>query len=412
MDYSSGSTETTQSPASRLQRFAGTRLRRALSGLTHSRLRIELPGGYRFCCGPRDAERRADWTIRQWNALMRIANSGALGFAEGYVNGEWDTSDIQALLHAFAIELDGLDAARARRGPSRLFGRIQHWLNANTRRGSRRNIAFHYDLGNAFYERWLDPTMTYSSALFETGTETLEEAQRLKYRRICQQLGLKSGDRVLEIGCGWGGFAETAIREFGCHVTGLTLSQEQFDYAVARLENAGLSANADIRLQDYRDVSETFDAIASIEMFEAVGEENWQTYFDQVAHCLKPGGRASLQIITIHEDHFGHYRRSVDFIQKYVFPGGVLPPPSRLASDAEKAGLDQVDVRMFGDSYARTLAEWHDAYKAAWPQIEPLGFDARFDRIWRYYLAYCEAGFAAGRIDVGQFAYQRRADQS
>jgi cyclopropane-fatty-acyl-phospholipid synthase len=410
MDYSTRSADTIESRASRLQRYAGAKLRQALSDLTESRLRIELPGGYRFECGPADADHRADWTIRKWNALLRIASSGALGFSEGYIHGEWETSDLQALLLALAGELDDIEAARAGRGPSRILARIQHWLNANTKRGSRRNISFHYDLGNSFYEQWLDPSMTYSSAIFEGRDDTLAQAQARKYRRICEQLQLKPGDRVLEIGCGWGGFAEVAIRDFGCHVTGLTLSQEQHDYAVARLEKAGLADNADVRLQDYRDVTEQFDAIASIEMFEAVGEENWATYFDQVAACLKPGGRAALQIITIREDLFEHYRNSVDFIQKYVFPGGILPPPSRLDDEARRVGLDPVDTTMFAASYARTLAAWHEAYRAAWPEIRPLGFDEKFDRIWRFYLAYCEAGFTTGRIDVGQFTYGKPAD--
>jgi len=409
MDYSTQSAETIESRASRLQRYAQAKLRGALSDLTHSRLRIELPGGYRFECGPADAAHRADWSIRKWNALLRIASSGALGFSEGYIHGEWDTPDLQALLLALAGELDDIEAARAGRGPSRIVAKIQHWMNANTKRGSRRNISFHYDLGNSFYERWLDGSMTYSSGIFETPGDTLAEAQARKYRRICEQLALKPGDRVLEIGCGWGGFAEIAIREFGCHVTGLTLSQEQHDYAVKRLEKAGLADKADIRMQDYRDEREQFDAIASIEMFEAVGEENWPVYFEQVAACLKPGGRASLQIITIREDLFEHYRKSVDFIQKYVFPGGILPPPSRLGEEAERVGLEAADTAMFGTSYARTLAAWHDAYREAWPDIRTLGFDARFDRIWRFYLAYCEAGFTTGRIDVGQFTYRKPA---
>ncbi len=407
MSYQTGGTTSIPSTPSRLQRFAGDRLRAALADLTQSRLRITLPGGYRFDCGPRDAELRADWTIHKWNALLRIASSGTLGFAEGFINAEWDTSDLRTLLTALAHELDEIEAAKGSRGPSRLVARVQHWLNANTRKGSKRNIAFHYDLGNEFYARWLDPSMTYSSALFEAPGEALDAAQTRKYRRICDQLGLKPGDRVLEIGCGWGGFAEIAIRDYGCHVTGLTLSQEQHDYAITRLERAGLADKADIRLQDYRDVDETFDAIASIEMFEAVGEAHWSIYFDQLMACLKPGGRASLQVITIREDLFDQYYNSVDFIQKYVFPGGILPPPSRLESEARRAGLDPVGVHMFGKSYARTLEAWHKQYADAWPQIAPLGFDARFDRIWRFYLAYCEAGFDTGRTDVGQFTYQK-----
>ncbi|WP_203291336.1 SAM-dependent methyltransferase [Maricaulis parjimensis] len=407
MDYQTGSPASLPNAPSRLQRFAGERLRSALADLTESRLRITLPGGYRFECGPRSAQVRADWTIHKWNALLRIASSGTLGFVEGFINAEWETNDLRGLLKALSHELDDIEAAQGKRGPSRLLGRFQHWRNANTRKGSRRNIAFHYDLGNAFYSQWLDESMTYSSALYDTQQDALEEAQTRKYRRICESLQLKPGDHVLEIGCGWGGFAEIAIRDFGCRVTGLTLSQEQHDYAIARLDAAGLGDKADIRLQDYRDVEESFDAIASIEMFEAVGEAHWSIYFDQLMTCLKPGGRASLQVITIREDLFAQYYHSVDFIQKYVFPGGILPPPSRLDSEARRAGLVPVDTHMFGKSYARTLEAWHARYSAAWPAIKPLGFDDRFDRIWRLYLAYCEAGFDTGRIDVGQFTYEK-----
>lgn len=407
MTYQSGGTTSIQTTPSRLQRFAGDRLRSALASLTQSHLRITLPGGYRIECGPRDAELRADWTIHKWNALLRIASSGALGFAEGFIHAEWDTKDLRTLLTALAHELDDIDAATSNRGPSRILGRVQHWMNANTRKGSRRNIAFHYDLGNEFYAQWLDRSMTYSSGIFDQADDALDAAQTRKYRRICENLGLKPGDHVLEIGCGWGGFAEIAIREYGCRVTGLTLSQEQHDFAVERLRRAGLADQADIRLQDYRDVREEFDAIASIEMFEAVGEAHWSIYFDQLMACLKPGGRASLQVITIREDIFDQYYRSVDFIQKYVFPGGILPPPSRLEAEARRAGLTPAGVHMFGKSYARTLEAWHARYARAWPTIEPLGFDNRFDRTWRFYLAYCEAGFDTGRIDVGQFTYQK-----
>ncbi|WP_291844258.1 cyclopropane-fatty-acyl-phospholipid synthase family protein [Maricaulis sp.] len=407
MDAYSNNSGADSARPSRLQAFAARRITQALDGLTSCRLRVELPGGYHFSVGPEQAELSADWTIHKWNALLRIAASGALGFSEGFVHGEWDTSNLPALLTALARELDKVSAAQGRGGPSRLLARIQHWMNANTRQGSRRNIAFHYDLGNDFYRQWLDESMTYSSAIFASDDESLADAQARKYRRICDSLNLKPGDRVLEVGCGWGGFAEVAIREYGCHVTGLTLSREQLDFANARLEKAGLSDKADLRLQDYRDVSERFDAIASIEMFEAVGEAHWPIYFQQLHHCLKPGGRAALQIITIRESDFANYRVSADFIQKYVFPGGMLPPVPLLAELAQEAGLLPEGEVMFADSYARTLSAWHRAYRASWPDIEPMGFDARFDRIWRYYLAYCEAGFRTGRIDVGQFCYSK-----
>lgn len=405
MDAYNDHSATCATRPSRLQAFAARRISRALSGLTAFRLRVELPGGYAFHVGPETAAAQADWTIQRWNALLRVAASGVLGFSEGYVNDEWRTNDLPGLLTALARELDSNASISSKNGPSRLMARLQHWLNANTRRGSRRNIAFHYDLGNDFYRHWLDESMTYSAALFEADDDRLADAQARKYRKICTSLDLKPGDHVLEIGCGWGGFAEVAASEFGCRVTGLTLSVEQLDYARARMERAGIADRVDLRLQDYRDVTETFDAIASIEMFEAVGEAHWPTYFEQLNHCLKPGGRAALQVITIRESDFANYRVSADFIQKYVFPGGMLPPVSMLSELAGGAGLTELGATMFGSGYAQTLAHWHRAYRASWPDIEASGFDAKFDRIWRFYLAYCEAGFRTGRIDVGQFVY-------
>ncbi|MHA6287667.1 class I SAM-dependent methyltransferase [Maricaulis sp. CAU 1757] len=389
-----------------LERLAARYIRAALAHVETLRIDITLPRGHRFVCGPSDAPRMVDWQILKWNGLLRIASSGVLGFAEGFLNEEWETSDLRTLLGALATELDTVKPPSRAWAPSRIVAQLQHWLNANTKRGSRRNIAFHYDLGNDFYRQWLDPSMTYSSAVFAGEQESLADAQARKYRQLCERLELKPGDRVLEIGCGWGGFAEIAIREFGCHVTGLTLSREQLAFARERLGKAGLADHADLRLQDYRDVDEQFDAIASIEMFEAVGQAHWPVYFDQLKTCLKPGGRAGLQIITIREDVFEEYRRRVDFIQKYVFPGGMLPTVEGLGKLAENAGLASRGHDMFGHSYARTLERWHHAYRAAWPRIRELGFDDRFDRIWRYYLAYCEAGFDAGRIDVGQFMYE------
>jgi len=407
MDACDNQTATGATRPSRLQALAKSRISQALAGLTAFRLRVELPGGYAFHVGPETAVARADWTVRRWNALLRISASGVLGFSEGYVNDEWRTSDLPAFLTALARELDSNASLSGKNGPSRLLARFQHWLNANTRRGSRRNISFHYDLGNAFYRHWLDESMTYAAAMFEREDERLADAQARKYRRICASLDLKRGDRVLEIGCGWGGFAEVAAREFGCHVTGLTLSTAQLEYAKARIEAAGIADRVDLRLQDYRDVTEEFDAIASIEMFEAVGEAHWPTYFEQLNHCLKPGGGAALQVITIREADFDEYRGSADFIQKYVFPGGMLPPASRLSALANNAGLIEIGATMFGSGYAQTLAHWHRAYRASWPDIEASGFDAKFDRIWRFYLAYCEAGFRTGRIDVGQFVYRK-----
>jgi len=289
----------------------------------------------------------------------------------------------------------------------RWLGWIGHALRANTRRGSRRNIAAHYDLGNAFYRLWLDRSMSYSAALFASPEETLESAQRRKYQRIAERAGITRGMRVLEVGCGWGGFLEFAARELGCHVTGITLSAAQHRFATERMAKAGLADKVDVRLQDYRDCAGRFDAVVSIEMFEAIGERNWPGYFARLADWLAPGGRAALQIITIAEPHFAAYRRAADFIQRYIFPGGMLPPESAVVRHAEAAGFSVPAIDRFGADYARTVRDWREAFLQRWPEIERLGFDARFKRMWEYYLDYCIAGFDHGRIDVAHFTLLR-----
>jgi cyclopropane-fatty-acyl-phospholipid synthase len=276
-------------------------------------------------------------------------------------------------------------------------------LRANTRAAAAANVAFRYDLGNSFYAAWLDRTMTYSSALFTRPDLSLCDAQREKYRRIAEILQIGPSDRVLEIGCGWGGFAEYAAREIGCHVTGSTLSREQADYARERLRREGLDKRTDIRLQDYRDVGGTYEKIVSIEMFEAVGEEYWPLFFEMLRERLAPGGLAALQSITIADASFHAYRRRIDFIQRYIFPGGMLPSPTALASAIDKAGLKLRDSYFFGASYATTLAHWNARFQRGWHDIAQLGFDERFRRMWTYYLAGSEACFRLGRIDVGQF---------
>ncbi|WP_345900863.1 cyclopropane-fatty-acyl-phospholipid synthase family protein, partial [Martelella sp. UBA3392] len=280
---------------------------------------------------------------------------------------------------------------------------LRHKLRRNSKSGSRRNIAFHYDLGNAFYKLWLDETMTYSSALYEGRDRSLSEAQTAKYDRIIARLQIGPEDRVLEIGCGWGGFAEHAAARTGCHVTGLTLSKEQAKYARERLAASGLSDRTDIRLEDYRDCKGTFDKIVSIEMFEAVGEENWPVFFKTVNERLTPGGTAVIQSIAIEHHRLDDYRRNPDFIQAYIFPGGMLPSIETFKKGAGSAGLAVKDLFSFGKDYARTLLEWERRFLAEWDAIRPLGFDDRFQRMWRYYLNYCATGFDAGRIDVAQF---------
>jgi cyclopropane-fatty-acyl-phospholipid synthase len=332
----------------------------------------------------------------------RVLARGDIGLAEAYLDGQWDSPDITGLLALLARNRDVLAQAIYGSWRPLLAARLRHSFNRNSRAGSKRNIMAHYDLGNDFYRLWLDPSMSYSAAIYrEQDDGSLLAAQHAKYRRILDRLGARAGQRVLEIGCGWGGFAELAVRE-GLELTGLTLSPAQLDWARQRVPQA------DLRLQDYRDTSERFDHLVSIEMFEAVGERWWPAYFATVARALKPGGRAVIQSITLRDDLFAAYRRGTDFIQQYIFPGGMLPSPSAFRRTAERQGLRVTDEFAFGRDYARTLAEWRAAFEAHWPRIAPLGFDETFRRLWRLYLGYCEAGFLAGNIDVVQFELAHR----
>ncbi len=395
-------------PASPRPRLAERIFARWFGRIRAGRLAVEFPSGHRMrFAGDRPGP---DATIRiaRMRLALRMLAAGDVGFAEGYVAGDWDSPDLTAVLALGALNIEALRETLAPSPFARLANRLRHARHANTRKGSRRNIAAHYDLGNAFYGRWLDRTMSYSSALFERPDEPHEAAQRRKYLRIAAALDLQPGDRVLEIGCGWGGFAEIAAAEYGCEVVGLTLSQEQAGYARDRMERAGLADRVEIRLQDYRDVAGQFDKIVSIEMFEAVGEENWPTYFATLDRCLKPGGRAALQVITIADDAFDAYRRNPDFIQLYIFPGGMLPAPWALGRAASASGFRIADSFWFGRSYAESLRRWDRDFRENWPAIRALGFDERFRRMWRYYLAYCEAGFEQGCIDVGQFVIERQ----
>jgi cyclopropane-fatty-acyl-phospholipid synthase len=345
--------------------------------------------------------------IRDYNFVRRALLSGDIGFAEGFMAGEWDTPDLSAVLEAFSLNFDRLAGLASGNPLMRALNAIYHLFHRNSRSGSRRNIHAHYDLGNAFYSRWLDPTMTYSSALYEHPDQALPDAQRAKYAALARTIGLAPDKHVLEIGCGWGGFAEFAAKEVGAKVTGITISQAQYDFARKRLFDQGLSERADIRLVDYRDVEGRFDAVASIEMFEAVGEEYWPAYFGKIREVLAPGGRAGLQIITIRDELFSDYRSRTDFIQRYIFPGGMLPSEARLKEETERAGLEWSDLKRFGQNYADTLAEWGRQFEAAWHEIRKDGFDERFRRLWRFYLSYCEAGFRTERTNVIQLGLSR-----
>ncbi len=333
-----------------------------------------------------------------WKLLTR----GEIGFGESYVEGHWDTPDLPALLEVLLDNEEHLDSGFRGTPWSRLLNRLAHLLRRNHRRNSRRNIAEHYDLGNAFYERWLDTSMTYSAALFaDRDHEPLETAQQRKYTRLLDALEARPGDHILEIGCGWGGFAEAAARR-GLRVTGVTLSREQLDYARRRLAEAGLAERVELRLQDYRDIQGQFDHAVSIEMMEAVGETYWPIYYGALRRLVRPGGRIALQVITISEDIFPVYRRRPDFVQLYVFPGGMLPSPERMEQSARDAGLRPIQSHFFGDDYAETLRRWRRRFHAVAEEIDTLGYDLRFRRLWDYYLAYCETGFKTGSIDLVQ----------
>jgi len=372
-------------------------------------LDITLPDGRIMRMGGREPGPAAAMTVYNYGFAYRLVNGGDIGIAEAYLNRDWDTPDLTQFLYLFCVNHDLIQGMLADKPLVRLVQMIRHWFNRNTRRQAKKNIYAHYDIGNAFYSAWLDSSMTYSSALFEDDTADLTSAQKNKYRRLAEAIDLRPGQKLLEIGCGWGGFAEYVARTFGARVVGLTISREQRDFAQRRIHEAGLAEKVEIRLQDYRDERDQYDRIASIEMIEAVGEQFWPKYFSQIADRLKAGGLAGIQAITIQDSMFQSYRREVDFIQRYVFPGGMLPSPQVLKTLGERFGIPVIRERIFGQDYAKTLATWRNNFRAAWPSLKPLGFDDRFQRLWEYYLAYCEAGFLSGNIDVRQvvFAKQR-----
>ncbi|MEC9369360.1 MAG: cyclopropane-fatty-acyl-phospholipid synthase family protein, partial [Pseudomonadota bacterium] len=347
--------------------------------------------------------------LHSYKVVARSIRRGSLGFAESYLGGEIDCDDLVGLFRFFLRNRRSFSSAGRGLFRVRAADRIAHLRRRNSRAGSRRNIAEHYDLGNSFYRLWLDESMTYSSGYFAAGARSLEEAQAAKYRLLDDMLDLKSGHSVLEVGCGWGGFALQAARDKGAQVSAITLSREQLTHARSLANAAGVSDRCALRLEDYRDVSGTYDRVVSIEMIEAVGEESWPVYFRMLHDRLKPGGAAVIQAITIDDAQFDRYRRKTDFIQRYIFPGGMLPTKAVLAAQGARAGLRLSRATGFGNCYARTLAEWRQRFHANWPCIERLGFDESFRRRWDYYLAYCEAGFAAGCIDVSLFRFEKPA---
>jgi cyclopropane-fatty-acyl-phospholipid synthase len=375
-------------------------VRTLFSRLKTGRLTIVTPGGQRLASTSVHPGPEAVLVLHRWRTLRRLILGGDVAFAEAYLDGDWSSPDIAALVELAASNDEALRQTISGFSPARLINRIRHALRPNTRRGSRRNIVAHYDLGNAFYRLWLDRGMSYSSGLYRTGRETLEEAQTAKQDRILEVLELQGGESVLEIGCGWGGLAER-LAAAGCRVVGLTLSPAQLAHARARIATSGLDGRVELRLQDYREVEGRFDRIVSVEMIEAVGQAYWPAYFRVLRDRLAEGGRAVVQAITIADDRFALYASSPDFIQRYVFPGGMLLSPRIMQEQARGAGLVLRVEELLGPSYARTLREWRGRFLAAWPQIAPQGFDERFRRLWEYYLAYCEGGFRSGATDVG-----------
>ena len=375
--------------------------------MQYGRLDLHLPDGRVFRAEGREPGPVAELHIHHPDVFARLIREGDLGFCDAYLDGDWSSPDLQAFMDLIHADNEGVYDGFPGMGLVRAFEKLRFWLQRNHKSQARRNISHHYDLGNDFYALWLDDTMTYSSALFETGQESTEKAQIAKYASMVDQMGVRPGDHVLEIGCGWGGFAEYAARERGLRVTGLTISAQQYEYARARIARAGLSDRVEVKLQDYRDERGAYDGVASIEMFEAVGEKYWPAYFDSLRACLKPGRNATLQIITVADRRWAVYKRGVDFIQKYIFPGGMLPSPTVLRQQIERAGLAVVGSIEFGASYDLTLRRWHQTFNDRWEKVAALGFDERFRRMWNFYLTSCASTFQSGNCDVTQITVAR-----
>ena len=379
-----------------------------LSRLHYGRLELLGPGGQSFSFPGALPGPDAVIHLQDWEVASDVLRAGQLGFAEAYLQGRWHTPDLPAVLTLAALNRGALAQGIHGRRWSNLVYRLRQLLRANTRAGARRNIHAHYDLGNDFYRRWLDQTMTYSSAAFDgEWSRSLEDAQTTKYERIVRLVNPRPGECILEIGCGWGGFAEYAARTRGCRVHGITVSRKQLPWAQERIRRAGLEHLVTLEFRDYRDVQGSYDHVVSIEMYEAVGERYWRTYFATLARALAPGRSAMIQAITIDERLFERYRTGTDFIQQYIFPGGMLATPARIREEAARAGLEVTQAEPFGADYAETLRRWRHQFTAELPAIHALGYPESFIRMWEFYLAYCEAGFATRCTDVYHFQLSR-----
>lgn len=397
-------------PAASLAGLRAAPLRRVMAGLERGSLEVTTPDGVRVAHRAALPGPEASIVLHRWRALRRLAFGGDIAFADAYGDGDWSSPDLTKVIELAAVNGRTLERRIGGTVLSRIANRLAHLRRANTRAGSARNIVAHYDLGNDFFAAWLDPGMSYSSGIYRHADATLDEAQAAKQDRAIELLDLRGAELVLEIGIGWGGLAGRILAAHDGRLTGVTLSPSQLAWSQDRMARAGLSARADLRLQDYRDVKGRFDRIVSIEMLEAVGEAYWPTYFRTLHDRLAPGGVAVLQVITIAEERYAAYRRGADFIQRHIFPGGMLPTPRILQDLAAASGLQIDHQETFGMSYARTLADWHTRFVHALPDVARCGLDERFQRLWRYYLAYCEGGFRAGAIDVGFYRLRREED--
>lgn len=394
-----GKTRTMDGIGDRKESLAARVLRRMIAQIEFGHIMVVLPSGDRIEHSGAQAGPSATLVLRRWRAIRRLLSHGDLGFAEAYIEGDWSSPDLAAFLELAARNIAVLDRKMSGFWPVRMFNRARHLRHANSKAGSRRNISLHYDLGNDFYQCWLDRSMTYSSALYAHPNQTLEDAQEAKLSRIEKLLDLRGGEDILEIGCGWGALAVRLARA-GARVTAVTLSSEQLALSRQRVEQEALVDRVALELTDYRDIEGSYDRIVSIEMLEAVGEAYWPIYFKTLHDRLNVGGIAVLQVITINEARFEAYRGSADFIQRHIFPGGMLPTKAIIIEQGAQAGLKLVSTQSFGQSYAATLAEWRKRFLASWPSITEMGFPERFRRLWDYYLCYCEAGFRAATIDV------------
>ena len=380
-----------------------------ISRMQRGRLDFRLPDGRIFRAEGKKPGPAVMIEVHNTDLFARLIRDGDLGFCDAYLDGWWSTPDLMGFMDLIQMDNEAVYDGFPGMALVRAYERFRFWLQSNTKKQALKNISYHYDLGNDFYSLWLDESMTYSSGLFENGQESLEKAQEQKYASMVDKMGVQPGDHVLEIGCGWGGFAEYAASQRGLKVTCLTISAEQHKYAVDRMARLGLSDKVEIKLQDYRDETGVYDGIASIEMFEAVGEKFWPIYFDTVLNRLRPGKKATLQIITIADHRWETYRKSVDFIQKYIFPGGMLPSPSALRREVERAGMKVLGSVEFGKSYSQTLRRWHDTFNARWADVSKMGFDDRFRRMWNFYLTSCAGAFEGANCDVTQITIARPA---